>query len=66
MNFFLHLPEILAKNALSLVLAEKAAKLGAAARVSNEQVQAEYLAALALVQASLLTPQTVVFLSFRS
>ena len=63
MNFFLHLPVIFAQNALTLVLAEKAAKLGAAAGTSDEQVQSEHLTAEALVLASLLTLQAALFLS---
>ena len=52
MNFFLYLPDIVAQNALSLVLVEIAASLGAAARTSEEQIQLEYLTAEALVLAS--------------
>ena len=55
MNFFLHLLEILAQNARSLVLASKTTKLGAAAGTPNEQVQSEYLTAEVLVLVSLLT-----------
>ena len=57
MDFFLYLPDIIAQNALSFVLAEKAAKLDAAARTSNEQIQSKNLTAEALVLASLLTLQ---------
>ena len=54
MNFFLHLPEIHAQHALSLILVERTAYLGAAAWASNEHIQSEYTAAKALVFASLL------------